>query len=114
MAEYEIRRGQTALILLVYTVNGEPLADIAPDEIEFTFGGVQYYLTDGDIYFDDEEGYYAVFLSQETTLALKGVASYQLRVLKDGFVGGSDIEYERIGNALSDVVLPLEGEVELA
>ena len=42
------------------------------------------------------------------------VASYQLKILKDGQVGLSEIGYERIGGALSDVTLPIEGEVELA
>ena len=112
--EYEIRKGQTALILLTYTVNGEDLANFAPDEIEFTFGGVSYYLSDDSVYYDSEEGYYAVFLSQEATLALPMVASYQLKILKDGQVGLSDIGYERIGGALSDVTLPIEGEVELS
>ena len=110
--DYVIRKGQTATILLAYTVNGESLVDIAPDELEFTFGGVKYYLSDGDISLD-EDGY-SVYLSQEATMALPAVASYQLRVLKDGNVGVSDIEYERIGKALSEAILPILAEVELA
>lgn len=107
--EYLIRKGQTALILLDYTVNERPLADFAPDEVEFSFGGTSYYLSDGDVYLDEESRCYAVYLSQEQTFALPSVAAMQLRVLKDGEVGETGIDYVRIGASLSDVVLPKDG-----
>ncbi len=109
--EYEIRRGQTALIRLEYTVNEEPLADFTADELEFTFGAEKYYLSDGGIYFNDEEQAYCVFITQEQSFALPLVVSYQLRILKDGEVAPSDIEYMSIGDSLSDVVLSVGSEV---
>jgi len=112
--EYSIRKGQTALIWLDVTANGLPLAEFDPDEIEFSFGGAQYYLSDRDVYLDDESGYYAVFLSQKQTFALPSTAPMQVRVLKDGQVGGTDITYWRIGSSLSNAVLPNSGNEVVA
>lgn len=99
--DYLIRRGQTALILLDYTVNGNSLADTDISDLEFTFGGVSYLLSEDEIFWYSDENSYAVFLNEEATLALPLVASYQLKVLVDEQVGVSDVEYERIGDVLS-------------
>lgn len=105
MSAVLIRHGQTASIVLAYTVNGETLADYAPDELEFMFGGVQYLLSDGGIVWSDDENAFVVELDQTATFALPSTAQYQLRVLKDGVVGVSDIESVRIGAAISREVL---------
>lgn len=112
--EYLIRKGQTALIWLDVTANGLPLAEFDPDEIEFSFGGVQYYLSSGDVFLDVDENCYAVFLTQEQTFALPSTAPMQVRVLKDGQVGGTDITYWRIGSSLSNAVLPNSGNEVVA
>lgn len=103
--EYRIRKGQTALIRLAYTVNQEPLADCDADELEFTFGNVTRLFTDDGIYYDETEDALCIFLTQEDTLALPTAAAYQLRILMDGEVTPSKIGYELIGDCLSHEIL---------
>lgn len=103
--DYNIRKGQTALIRLVYTVNQEPLVDYDADELEFTFGNTTRLLSDDGIYYDETEDALCTFLSQEDTLALPTAAAYQLRILKDGEVTPSKIGYELIGDSLSHEIL---------
>ena len=103
--DYNIRKGQTALIRLDYTVNQEPLADYDADELEFTFGNVTRLLTDNGIYYDATEDTLCTSLSQEDTLDLPTAAAYQLRILKDGEVTPSKIGYELIGESLSHEIL---------
>ena len=109
-----IRRGQTVLFRLDYTVNDEPLIDFSADDLEWTFGGVSYFLSNGDIYFDPDEQAYCVFLSQERTFALSDTATYQLRILKDGEVTPSRIEFMYIGESLSENVLSVGDNVEVS
>lgn len=105
MSAVLIRHGQTATIILAYTVNGESLADYAPDELEFMFGGVRYLLSNNGIVWSNDENAYVVDLDQTATFALPANTQYQLRVLKGGVVGVSDIESMRIGAAISQEAL---------
>ncbi len=105
MSAVLLRHGQTATIVLDYAVNGETLEQYAPDEMEFMFGGVRYLLSDDGITWSDDEGAYVVELGQQATFALPSSVQYQLRVKKDGVVGVSDIEFLRVGAAISQEVL---------
>ena len=55
-----------------------------------------------------------MFLTQEQTFALPSTAPMQVRVLKDGQVGGTDITYWRIGSSLSNTILPNSGNEVVA
>lgn len=107
--DYNIRKGQTVLIRLDYTVNQEPLADYDADELEFTFGNATRLLSNNGIYYDATEDALCTFLTQEDTLALPTAAAYQLRILKDGEVTPSKIGYELIGDSLSHEILTGSG-----
>lgn len=100
-----VRHGDTLDIILLYTVNGEPITEGSVDELEFTFGKNSYTLSGGRIYWNDAEQHYAVSLSQEETFALPNTVEYQLRVKKDDEVGGSEIEYLKIHGTISKKVL---------
>ena len=103
--DYAIRKGQTALIRLAYTVNQEPLVNYDADELEFTIGEERRLLSDEGIYYDDNQEALVVFLDQEDTLALPAAAAYQLRILKDGEVTPSKIDYVLVGDSLSHEIL---------
>lgn len=103
--DYLLRHGQTAVIRLDYTVNGQSLFSYDPDELEFSFGGKSYLLSDGGIVWDEDEQALVIYLDQTDTNALPATCSYQLRVLKDGQVGISSIGYIKVGMALSTAVL---------
>lgn len=117
-------RGDTAYLLLDYTVNGEPMQEGEYQELELqinvqgNYRSIKKLLSVGDIFWDDNYTYidadgneqtfsgYIVSLDQDDTfLVSQGQAEIQLRVLIDGEVGSSQIEELNIGNALSDEVL---------
>lgn len=117
-------RGDTAYLLLDYTINGEPMQEGEYQELELqinvqgNYRSIKKLLSAGDIFWDDNYTYidadgdeqtfsgYIVSLDQDDTFLIsQGQAEIQLRVLIDGEVGSSQIEELNIGNALSDEVL---------
>ena len=103
--DYCLYKGETALIILDYTVNGEPLDEFQPDELEFSFGGIQYLLSDGGLIWDEGEQAFVLPLTQEQTFALPKACAYQLRVMKDGLVKPSATGYLLVGPSESSNVL---------
>lgn len=117
-------KGDTAYLLLNFTINGEPMQEGKYQELEFqinvqgNYRAIKKLLSKGEIFWDgnytytDAEGQeqifagYIVSLDQEDTFLIsQGNAEVQLRVLIDGEVGSSQIEELVIGDALSDEVL---------
>lgn len=116
-----MNRGDTAILMLDYTFNGDPLQEGAYQEIELQLNpqgaGVKKLLSLGQIvwgsvtYEDnhgDEQtftGYYA-FLTQEETFNLRnGKNTVQLRVMINDEVGSSAISEMSLGEVLSNKVL---------
>lgn len=117
-------RGDTAYLLLNYTVNGEPLVKDAYQELELQiniqgqYRSIKKLLSAGDIFWDENYTYkddqgqeqtftgYITTLNQEDTFAVSnGTSEIQLRVMVNNEVGSSPIEKLMIGNALSSRVL---------
>lgn len=118
-----MNRGDTAFLLLSYTLNGSPLVEGDYQEIELqlnpqnNYRNVKKLMTAGDIewgtltYTDshgDEQsftGYYA-HLSQEETFNLTNGNNYaQLRIMMNDEVGSSGICQVDLGAVLSFEVL---------
>lgn len=115
-------KGDTALLLLDYTLNGSPLEEDAYDEIEFQINkqgntnSIKKLLSNNTIawgtatYLDEGvtktfTGYMCI-LSQEDTFKMRdGVSECQLRIMIDGEVGSSEIGEIDLGKALSLRVL---------
>lgn len=115
-----MRRGDTAYLMLNYTINDEPLVEDAYQEIELVIKGshsfVRKTLTDGDIewgtitYDNDgtQESFtgYICHLGQKDTFKLDdGDTSVQLRIMVNDEVGSSDISSVSLGEVLSNKVL---------
>lgn len=99
-------RGDTMELILDYVVDGIPLEEYEPAEIEFSIGPKRYTLTDGDITIDEDTGKYMVFVSQEDTFAMSNnVTEYQLRVKKGIEVGSESIQRIPIGRTISKEIL---------
>lgn len=117
-------RGDTAYLLLNYTINDEPLTQQAVDELELQinvqgdYRSIKKLLSTGGIYWDDSFTYedsegqtqtfsgFIVALDQEDTFAMsRGKSEIQLRAMVGGEVGSSEIETIELGNALSNRVL---------
>ena len=88
-----MNRGDAQAIYLNITVDGTRIDQDYADEIEVTFNpelyghSVRKTLSSGSIYWDDEADQYAFILSQEDTFTLHpGNNTWQLRLMKDGFV----------------------------
>ena len=118
-----MNRGDTAYLMLNYTLNGDPLVQDAYQEIELQIrsqenvSNVKKLMTQGEIewgtltYEDDHgveqsfTGYYA-HLDQEDTFALgDGMNDVQLRVMVSDEVGSSAIASMTLGAVLSRKVL---------
>ena len=117
-----MNRGDTAYLMLNYTINGDALTEGAYDEIElqinneFKDNSIKKLLSKGDIrwgtltYTEGETektftGYYAR-LSQEETFSLSnGASEVQLRILINEEVGSSAVTSVSFGNVLSRAVL---------
>lgn len=97
--------GDAYIIQLNYTVNDIPLAQFAPDEIEFMFGRNRYLLSDGSIRLNSESGLYEIFITQLESFDLEEWTEYQIRVMKDGFVSANCVSNIQICEALSREVL---------
>lgn len=118
-----MNRGDTAFLMLNYTLNGDPLTEGSYQEIELqlnpqgnamsvkkllSLGEIQW----GTVTYEDEHGdeqtftgYYA-FLTQEETFALRnGTNRVQLRILVNDEVGSSAISNVSLGEVLSSKVL---------
>lgn len=117
-------RGDTAYLLLNYTVNGQPLQQGAYQEIEFqintqgNFRGIKKRLSKGQIFWgenftyldnDGEErtftGYVTALSQNDTFLLAKGTCEVQLRVLLQNEVGSSETSDLDVGRVLSSEVL---------
>lgn len=119
-----MNRGDTAYLMLNYTINGNPLVEGAYEEIELqlnpqlaTFKQVKKLLSKGEIewetmsYIDDEghsqtfTGYIARLTQEETFLLNEGNVQAQLRILWGDDVGSSAISSFILGEVLSNEVL---------
>jgi hypothetical protein len=101
-----VNLGDTYLISLNYMVNGIPLVDFEPDEIEFYFGSNRYLLSDGTIQLNQETNVYQVFVDQEQSFSLnKKWTEYQIRVRKGRYVSSPCVNGTPIGNAISREVI---------
>lgn len=115
-------KGDTALILLNYNVNGSAMVEDAYDEIEFQINpqcntnSIKKLLSDGSIEwgtatYDDDgttetfTGYMCTLSQEETFLIRDGLSDCQLRVMINGNVGSSEITQIDLGKALSLKVL---------
>lgn len=98
-----MNRGDTLDILLAYTVDGEPIHEGDFDEIEFSIGAKRYTLTDGDITWDEEQGY-IISIGQEDTLDM-GRAEYQVRFKKGSKVISSSVNTLTLGKSISKTVI---------
>lgn len=116
-----MNRGDTAFLMLNYTINGEPLEEGAYQEIELQLNSsrasVRKTYTNGDIewktltYLDNEgheqtfEGYIC-HLNQNDTFKLDEYDLFvQLRIMVDNEVGSSEITNIDLGKVLSNKVL---------
>ena len=98
-----MNRGDTLDIVLAYTVDGEPIQEGDFDEIEFSIGSRRYTLTDGDITWDEGEGY-IISIGQEDTLDM-GRAEYQVRFKKGSKVISSSVNTLILGKSISKTVI---------
>lgn len=98
-----MNRGDTLDIVLAYTVDGEPIQEGDFDEIEFSIGSKRYTLTDGDITWDEGEGY-IISIGQEDTLDM-GRAEYQVRFKKGSKVISSSVNTLILGKSISKTVI---------
>lgn len=98
--------GDTLNIQLTYTINGEPITEGQFAEIEFCIGTQRYTLTDEDIVWDSDTGYYTIFIGQADSFDLSGNARFQVRFKDtDGEVVSSDEDTIRIGKSISRTVI---------
>lgn len=117
-----INRGDTAYLMLDYTLNDEPLVEGAYQEIELQIkggkGAVRKTLLEKEIEwatitYEDEETHeeksftgYVAHLSQKDTFKLDdGTISVQLRIMVGDEVGSSEISGVDLGQVLSNKVL---------
>ncbi len=117
-----MNRGDTAYLLLNYTLNGDPLQEDAYREIELqinkdtAYRRIKKLLSKGEIvwgtlpYEEDGTqmtftGYYAALSQEETFKMSAGKNEVQVRVLVDNEVGSSAISSVNIGQTLSKKVL---------
>lgn len=98
-----MNRGDTLDIVLAYTVDGEPIQEGDFDEIEFSIGSKRYTLTDGDITWDEGEGY-IISIGQEDTIDM-GRAEYQVRFKKGSKVISSSVNTLILGKSISKTVI---------
>lgn len=116
-------RGDTAYLLLNYTLNGEPLEEGIYQEIELQIneqGGlsaIKKLYSQGDIFWSDQftyndkgtvktfEGYVCGLTQEETFRLSHGVSEVQLRIMINEEVGSSAYSEVDVGKALSEKVL---------
>ena len=96
-----MNRGDTANVVLNFTLDGDPIRPGDFDEIEFTFGEKQYTMTGGDITYDADAQAYCVFISQADSLALPDVFEYQARFRKGTEVYSMKAQKGALGKTLS-------------
>lgn len=109
-----IHQGDSYSIYLDYYINNEPLTNEYAD-LEFTIKALdqngisrtlQFYLSKGEIQWDDDEGKFYISLSQEETFLFNEAIVYQLRVyLENGDVYADDVNCSEVGKSLSKKVL---------
>lgn len=94
-------KGDTIVVNLTYTLDGNPIQQGDLDEIEFTFGSKSYTITNNGVVWNAEEGCYQVVISQADSLVLESVVEYQTRFKKDGYVTSVDVQKAKLGKNLS-------------
>lgn len=120
-----MRRGDTAYLMLNYTINDEPLVEGAYQELELVIKGtrssVRKTLTDetikwGTLIYQDEgeeksfTGYYTHLEQKDTFKLEEGDLSVQLRVMIDDEVSSSEMSDINFGAILSNKVLAVVNE----
>lgn len=122
-----MNRGDTAYLMLNYTINGDPLTEGAYQEIElqinnqFKTNNIKKLLSKGDILWGTLTytegnvektftGYYARLSQEETFSLTDGESEVQLRILVNDEVGSSAVSSVSFGNVLSRAVLDDSGE----
>lgn len=98
-------KGDTIKTYLNFQVDGTQVTEGMLDEIEYTLGSKSYYLSTGDIQWDDNASMYAVFIPQADTFNLKSTTMYQLRVRMGEDVGSTDVMEADMGDVLSRKVI---------
>lgn len=105
MACSNYNNGDTLQLLLDYTVNGDPLEEYEPDEIEFCIGDNRFLLSDGTVSIDEATGKYSVSVSQSESFLLSALTWYQIRIRKGTEVISSGMDKLNIGPSISDEVV---------
>ena len=117
-----MHRGDTAYLMLNYTINGDPLIEGAYQEIELQLNdqtapkSIKKLLSDntirwGTLTYEDDgvektfTGYYCSLSQDETFKFQQGLLQVQLRILVNDEVGSSDISSITLGQTLSRKVL---------
>lgn len=107
-----MNRGDAQYIVLSININGEPLEEGYPDDIELTFNAqataycVQKSLKKGTIQWNSQEGKYVTFLNQADTYTMKnGLNTWQLRLLKNENVISTSIGKFILGETNSREVI---------
>ena len=100
-----MNRGDTANVVLNFTLDGYPIRPGDFDEIELTFGEKQYTATGEDITNEDEEQAQGDFISQTDSLALPDVFEYQVRFKKGNDVYSTRTQKAVLGKTLSSTVI---------
>lgn len=99
-----MNKGDGFILKLEYTINGQSIKENQFEEIEFSLGSLRFYLSKGDIYWDN--GAYKIKLSQEQTFKLKSIEPYQIRFKRIGSEPfSSTIKQFKIGEVISQKVI---------
>lgn len=97
-----MNRGDTANVILNFTLDGDPIRPGDFDEIEFTFGEKKYTMTGGGVVYDAEAQAYGVFISQADSLALPDAFEYQVRFKRGNDVYSTRTQKAVLGKTLSN------------
>lgn len=118
-----LNRGDTACLILDYTINNQPMIQDAYQELELQLnsqsilGSVKKLMSKDEIvwgtvtYLDDDDqeqsytGYYALLTQEDTFKLSQGKFEIQLRVMINDEVGSSETTDFDIGRVLSNKVL---------
>lgn len=95
-------RGDTADIVLDYTVDGEPITEGQFDEIEVYLGNSRYLLSEGAVMWDAEIQKYRVFVNQADSLKFKNPIEYQVRFRIGTKVVSTDTRNKPLGKTISN------------
>lgn len=105
-----MNRGDAQYIELTITIDGVPITEDYPDEIELTFNheecpsnnSVRKLLSKGEIEWNDLNDKFQTFLTQADTFKMKsGSNTWQIRVMKDDIVISSKQGVINLGDSNS-------------